>query len=203
MPKKPRSQRRSHSIRHRPAQNGFRAFDYARARGRSLTHAVTAHIGHKADRTQSVKVARFLRRYRSWLEYKRQKGVLTDDTPDYMLVVEAPGETTHFHWAVRVPVGLEDEFRHKCRMWADRSFDEIGPSGLMIERIDDTRYKSLAGYMLKGVDSNFIAHFHLGKYENEQGLVYGRRLWVSRSLCPAARKQANYDDRSRSFRSAA
>ena len=103
---------------------------------------------------------------------------------------------------MRVRPSLIPEFKAKLVRWIRKVQGEVGPYDIDIREIDDGGYKSLASYIAKGCDPDFISHFHLDRLHakhGSQGSFWGKRAGVSPALNKAARVKARYDDKRRRF----
>lgn len=120
---------------------------------------------------------------RAW-NYKCKQG-LASGPFDAIAVWENPdGGSLHVHWLVRWSPLDRDDLDNRIR----RALKKIAPK--MPDRCVNVKEaynpRTLANYMVKGIDAPFAQHFHIGHVP--QGTIDHRRITISRSLGPAARK---------------
>ena len=178
--------RRTRHIGWRQARNLRKAIHYADKRlvelGRPLNTFATINFGHTACSSEIVSAAfeklrdnHFVR----WLRYE------TSDLSYYVWVIENAGGNTHVHWVLHLPKSLRAAFEIKIAEWLARVAGTITckESAINIKPVTDLR--GLGLYLLKGMDPRYAPRF--GVRHVPQGLVYGKRCGVSKSLGPAAR----------------
>ena len=178
--------RRTHHIGSRQARNLREAIHYADKRlvelGRPLNTFATINFGHTACSSEIVSAAfeklrdnHFVR----WLRYE------TSDLSYYVWVIENAGGNTHVHWVLHLPKSLRAAFEIKIAEWLARVAGTITckESAINIKPVTDLR--GLGLYLLKGMDPRYAPRF--GVKHVPQGLVYGKRCGVSKSLGPASR----------------
>lgn len=136
-------------------------------------------------------------RFCRWLR-TRCKQLNIDVAPYYIY----SREKNHTHWQVHVPAELIEEFIDLVPRWIT-SLESKGngprkraenhkpaPEGTV--QIGPVRNSvALRKYMLKGINPRDAFRYGIKKPEC-QGVVYGRRTGVSRTLGRAARKKAGY-----------
>ena len=186
---KRRGDRRTRHIGWRQARNLREAIHYADKRlvelGRPLNTFVTINFGHTACSPAVVSAAfeklrdnHFVR----WLRYG------TSDLSHYVWVIENAGGNTHVHWVLHVPKFLRAAFEIKLAEWLARVAGTITcrESAIKIDPVPNLR--GLGLYLLKGMDPRYAPRF--GVKHIPQGLVYGKRCGVSKSLGPSARNRS-------------
>lgn len=92
----------------------------------------------------------------------------------------------HVHWLLRWPFRKCPRLHYFLRRTFQREFFAAGPSVIRIERIKFSPV--LAKYLAKGIDPPFAKHLHIA--HEPQGPIDHRRIIISRSLGPTARKRA-------------
>jgi hypothetical protein len=185
-PVKRRGCRRTHHIGWRQAQNLREAIHYADKRlidiGRPLNTFATINFGHIACAPEVVsEIFEKLRdnHFVRWLRYG------TSYLSYYVWVIENAGGHTHVHWVLHLPKSLRAAFEIKLAEWLARVAGTITcrESAVNIETV--TSLRGLGLYLLKGMDPRYAAR--CGVTSVPQGLVYGKRCGVSKSLGPASR----------------
>jgi len=178
--------RRTRHIGWRQARNLRKAIHYADKRlvelGRPLNTFVTINFGHIACPPEVVSsIFEKLRdnHFVRWLRYE------TSDLSYYFWVIENAGGNTHVHWVLHLPKSLRAAFDAKLAEWLARVAGLItcGESAIRIQTV--TKLRGLGLYLLKGMDPRYAAR--CGVRHVPQGIVYGKRCGVSKSLGPAAR----------------
>ena len=92
----------------------------------------------------------------------------------------------HVHWMLRWPYRKCARLNYFLRRTFQREFFVARPGAIRMERV---RFSpALAAYMAKGIDPPFAENFHIA--HRPQGPIGHRRIIISRSLGPAARKRA-------------
>jgi len=183
---KRRGDRRTRHIGWRQARNLREAIYYADKRlvevRRPLNTFVTINFGHTACSPAVVSAAfeklrdnHFVR----WLRYG------TSDLPYYVWVIENAGGNTHVHWVLHLPKSLRASFDTKLSEWLARVAGTITcrESAINIEPV--TNLRGLGRYLMKGMDPRYAPR--CGVRHIPQGLVYGKRCGISKSLGPASR----------------
>ena len=90
----------------------------------------------------------------------------------------------HVHWLVRWPVKHRDKFKRLLGVQYRKEFGFIHRRSINFLDIDASA--GVAKYLAKGVDPIYAKHFHVN--HKLQGRIDHRRIIVSRSLGPTARK---------------
>lgn len=112
--------------------------------------------------------------------------------PYWVYVFENQGETPHVHWAVHIPEILEKEFRSKVYKWLEKKQGYSQPTSIKIQETNAYTDKSLANYLIKGVNEISAEYFNLKDGSEDQGEVHGRRSMVSHSISFKARRRASF-----------
>lgn len=151
-------------------QNAFRAFDYAADTDRKLQLYVVLHFQETPEMCATTIFKKVRHKYRDWLVYKnRQLGRRM--TPDYMATFENPSEATpHANWVLSLPAEFHNEFERKLPQWLERAQKApVRPFDIKITKINEGTEKTLAKYVLKGVNPAYVDHFYLEKVYEENG----------------------------------
>ena len=181
-----RGSRRTHHIGWRQARNLWEAIHYADKRlvdiGRPLNTFATINFGHIACSPEIVSaIFEKLRdnHFVRWLRYGRS------ELSHYVWVIENAGGNTHVHWVLHVPKSLQAAFGRKLEEWLARVAGPITCRERAIKIQPVPNLRGLGRYLLKGMDARYAARS--GVKHVPQGLVYGKRCGVSKSLGPASR----------------
>jgi hypothetical protein len=182
----PRGVRRTQHIGWRQAQNFLEAIRYADKRlvelGRPLNTFATINFGHIACSPEVVSpLFEKLRdnHFVRWLRYE------TSESPYYVWAIENSGRYTHVHWVLHLPKSLRASFDTKLSEWLARVAGTITcrESAIKVKPVPNLR--GLGRYLLKGMDPRYAPR--CGVRHIPQGLVYGKRCGISKSLGPASR----------------
>jgi hypothetical protein len=92
----------------------------------------------------------------------------------------------HVHWAVYVPPGLQRMFKQQLRKWLSDVAGEITCDSAIHVR-DVYRSHGLGRYQMKGLLPQVARRYHVRS--EPQGVVFGKRCGVSRSLGPTERRR--------------
>jgi hypothetical protein len=186
--------RQSHCIAWRQVRNFLGAIHCADTRltalGRSLNTFVTLNFDYVDCPPEEVS-AQFEKlrdnHFVPWLRYRRSMPA------HYLWAIENQGGDTHVHWVVHVPPSLREAFGTKLPEWLGRVAGNIRcrESAINVKPVSNLR--SLARYLLKGMDSRYAPRYSV-RHE-PQGLVCGKRCGFSKSLGPAARTRSKLENR--------
>lgn len=194
--------RKTAHINRRVVQNIYRAFDYAKAGGAPLNLYAVINFWNTPELSAATAFVRVRHKFRDWLAWHSKK-VGARLSPQYVYSFECDSHV-HVNWIVRVRPSLIGEFETKLTAWVGKVQGQVRPFDINISKVDvESGYKSLANYITKGCDPDFIDHFHL--YElyakhGSQGAIWGKRAGVSPALNKTARVAAGYDDKGRRFK---
>ena len=127
-----------------------------------------------------------------WLRHQSKKaeasGRKSFGPPTYGAVLEAPGRIHHVHWLVYVPPELEPLFEKTLPRWLEKTAGTvINPVGAIDIRPIDT-IMALSRYCMKGVERHHAKRCYVVPID--QGVVWGKRVLISRSLGAKARERA-------------
>ncbi len=128
-------------------------------------------------------------RFGRWLRYKSQKSKAAGGLGYplvYGWVIEAKNEFHHAHWCVQVAPELRVEFERKLPKWVKSVAGEIRDAGRCICIKEITTIMALARYCMKGMNPNQARRRFV--QAEDQGVVYGKRVGISRSLGKTARR---------------
>lgn len=189
------SARQTTHISRRVVASIFKAFDFAAQIGMPLNRYVVINLRDTPEQGATSAFTRIRHKYRDWLDYRRKRDG-EDYVPAYVYAHENPDDSfPHANWALHVPIHLQAEFALKLPRWVAAVVGDVGPFDVYNGPITAERAKRLAKYIAKGVDPEFVRHFHLGEINDEegpQGICYGKRAGVSPSLGAAARRAAGF-----------
>jgi hypothetical protein len=153
--------------------------------GRPLNTFVTVNFDHTDCPPEHVSAAferlrdnHFVR----WLRYEEAAPAY------YVWVLENQGGDMHVHWVVHVPSSLRKAFGTRLPKWLARVAGIIRCSESAINIKPVSKLRSLTRYLLKGMDSRYAPRYSV--QHESQGLVYGKRCGVSKSLGPSARNRS-------------
>ena len=183
--------RQSHHIPRRAASRFFKAARHATAHGRAFNLFVTINFTHTACPLIKAAAARteICAKFTRWLKYQSNKSISKGQNgfgpPIYQTVLEAPNDIHHFHWMVHVPNELLELFNKTLKNWVEKVCgDIIKPDGL-IHTAPIKTPMALSRYCMKGIEP-YQAHRYYVRPIN-QGIVYGKRVTISRALGARAR----------------
>ena len=181
-------------ISRKAAENVCHAFDYAKHIGQPLNHYITINLRGRHNETAPAALFQSIRhKFRIWRVYALKKLGMPTDAPAYVYTLEAPDpDHPHANWVLHVPAALMEEFHIKLPQWAAKACGEIGPFDVEMQVVDIETDKTLAKYVIKGTDPNYVEYLHLGTVAAPQGRVVGRRVGVSPSISRTARKRAGF-----------
>lgn len=183
-------------IGRKAAENICHAFDYAKHIGQPLNHYATINLrGHQySDELTAAKAFQIIRhKFRDWRVYALRKHGASICGPAYIYTLEAPDpEHPHANWVLHVPAELASDFRNKLSLWVARACGHVGPFDIDVQVVDPTTDKTLAKYVVKGTDPNYVEYLHLGSVAAPQGQVSGRRVGVSPAISRTARKRGGF-----------
>jgi len=187
-------------INRKTTQTILHAFDYAKHIDRPLNIDVTVRLGSIETDHGHPYFDRIRHKCYDWLQRRQKQLWGYAEPPYYVFVFENPeGADLHLHWVLHVPKELQEEFRRKLLGWVRKVLKmPLALGDVYAQAVDPYEDKTLAKYILKGTDTEYINHFHLGKYaapEGElisQGPVSGRRAGASVALNRTARKDSGF-----------
>lgn len=181
--------RASQHINRHQADNFFPAIRFAETIGRPLNTFVTLNLDHTDCRPELVsKAFERLRdhHFTRWLRYQaKQSGRRHYMPAAYVWVIEHAGGDVHVHWLVHIPPQLRPLFEAKLSRWLNRVAGAVHckNSAIHVQRVTGAR--GLGKYMMKGIEPRYAAFYHVRR--SPQGIVYGKRCGISKSLGPTQR----------------
>lgn len=92
----------------------------------------------------------------------------------------------HVHWMIRWPFRKCERLDYFLRRQYQREFYNAKPGSVRLGRVRHS--PAAAAYIVKGIDPPFAKHYLID--HSPQGPINHRRIIISRSLGPAARKRA-------------
>jgi hypothetical protein len=125
---------------------------------------------------------------RAW-KYQRQQKLLPIGHLDDVGAHENPNGIRHVHWMVHVPPSVRPWFEMMVEKILKR-LTNLSDLGTALQIKDVIAPGTLAKYILKGVKPELAGYFHMEAVD--QGVVYGRRTFVSRSIGAKARQAASW-----------
>jgi len=154
------------------------------------------------QQASSTAFKKILHKYSAWLAYKRKKGVI-QCPPIYTFSHENPRNNPHVNWCLHIPDAIIDEFNVKLPRWIASVQGQLVGDGISNEsgdtlnnqKLKSDGYNTVAKYIIKGIDPDFINHFGLRALHDRkgpQGIIYGQRAGFSRSLGPTAMKRGHF-----------
>lgn len=93
----------------------------------------------------------------------------------------------HVHWMIRWPFRKCERLDYFLRRQYQREFFNAKPGSVRLGRVRHS--PTAAAYIVKGIDPPFAKNYHLD--HRPQGPIHHRRIIISRSLGPTARKRAS------------
>jgi hypothetical protein len=172
----------------------FHAVRFANDNGRPLNLLIT--IDFTSLGISELEAGAFFRniwaRVGRWWAYQRKKGRSFGPFDCYAVHEHPEQGPRHVHWFVRAPFGGRAELERVVRARLEKVTGLVC-LGRAIHFLDVERPGGVAKYMLKGVHPSYASHFHMKA--SDQGLIYGRRLTISRSIGAAARARAGWSRR--------
>ncbi len=185
---------KSHHIRSRAASRFFKATKHSEEQATPLNRLVTLNLSHTTcpEQAASAAVASLIAKFGRWLRHQSKKieaaGRVDFGPPAYSAVLEAPGGINHAHWLVYVPPELENLFIKTLPKWLEKTAGTIvTPVGAIDVTPIDT-IMALSRYCMKGVEKHHAKRCFVRPVD--QGVVWGKRVLISRSLGATARARA-------------
>lgn len=169
----------------------FHAVRFANDNGRPLNLMVTidfSSLGLDVDDASAFFKETWSRVSR-WWAYQRQKGRAFGSFDAYAVHEHPENGPRHVHWVMRAPTGTRDEIERVIRARIEK-MTGLACLGRAVHFLDVEKPGGVAKYTLKGVHPAYARHFHM--VSQDQGLIIGRRLTVSRSIGYAARQRAGW-----------
>lgn len=183
-------------IGRKAAENVCHAFDYAKHIGQPLNHYITINLrsSRAGNPKAPAEIFQAIRhKFRVWRMYALRKRGSNMMPPAYIYTLEAPSQDhPHANWVLHVPKALVEEFHAKLPQWVAKTCGEVGPFDVEVQVVDPETDKTLAKYVVKGTDPEYVEYLHLDAVAAPQGRVWGRRVGVSPALSRAARKKADF-----------
>jgi hypothetical protein len=196
--------RKSHHIRPRAASRVFKAAKYSENSDRPLNWMVTLNFTHTVcpNKRASQATGEITAKFGRWLRYQSAKAIKTGGesygAPVYLTVLENPNDIHHVHWLVHVPTSVLSLFEKSVAKWLSKAAGEITmPNGAIDITPVDT-VMALSRYLMKGVEKHHAKRCFVRP--EDQGIILGKRVAISRSLGFAARQKNTASTTSRAFR---
>lgn len=181
------------SVSRHVATNICHAFDFAKHIRRPLNLYVVINFDmENSSKLPSERFQEIRHKYRDWQNRALKKRYGQAIKPIYAYSFECPVTQAHVNWALHVPEPLQDEFLRKLPVWLTKIQGAARPFDIAVETVDPHTDKSLAKYIIKGIDKHYIEYFHLEEYAEPQGRIYGRRASTSPAIGRKARKIAGF-----------
>jgi hypothetical protein len=180
-------------LNRRPAENICHAFDFALYQGTPLNRYVVINFPAPDCDTATWMFAAIRDKFRNWYNRRTKQLYKAPLLPKYVYTLENPsGSRAHANWVVYVPESLLAEFDRKLSSWSRKVLRREPGFDLKNKSVDQNTYKTLAKYVLKGLDPLYVDYLHLKNFAEPQGRIYGRRACASASLSRASRKAAGF-----------
>jgi hypothetical protein len=181
--------RESQFIDHRQSLNIQRAVSHAEKVGHPLNTAVTLNVGHmECDLEEISAMFEKLRdnHFTKWLRDIAKRHRKPEWTPAYYVwAIEGTRGHPNIHWLVHVPNEIKSVFPQKLEKWLTRLAGPLSIGQKPIFMRDAYDPMGWALYLLKGTQPAYGPKYRIKT--SPQGLVYGKRAGVSKSLGPTAR----------------
>lgn len=175
-----------------PAENICHAFDFAKYLGRPLNKYLTINFDPASGLYGGTVFQKIRHKFRDWYNRRCKQIYGAALPPMYVYSLENPNGQVHANWVVHVPPELQNEFDKKCQRWVSKAQGNIRYYDVHSVQVDPYSDKSLAKYLIKGIDGRYIGYMHVGEYASNQGRIWGRRAGTSPSISRAARKEAGF-----------
>jgi hypothetical protein len=186
--------RRSTHINRKTTQSIYRACDFAEAQGSSLNVYMVINLFETDAASATTLFERIRRSLRSSLNYYRKQTGDHRAVPTYLYTFENPNETSpHVNWLLHLPEEIRPQFIRKVIKAIEKAQGRLGRFDVKVEYITPGTVKTLAKYVVKGTDPDYIDHFHLQKVYAPQGTFYGKRAGISPNLGTTARQAARFN----------
>ena len=179
-------------IGRRAVTNILHGFDFAQNTGNPINVYVVLHLREQLGATVTTQFTKIRRKYRNWNNYYHKKVGGFPLPPIYAYIFEAPTDASHVNWPLHIPEHMIDEFEAKLPKWVEKVTGDFQKFDIKVQRITAGSEKRVANYCSKGVDPQFVKHFHLEQIAKPQGRIYGRRVAVSPAISKAARDNVGF-----------
>ena len=186
---------KSHFIRKKAAQNVFNAVDFALHLKTPLNLYILINLVGAPQYNHKMVLDDIMQKYRRWNSYRNRVFRDRDLPPLWVYTLENNhGNNPHVNWLVHVPDSCIEDFKKKIHLWCKRVLGNYSENDIHITTVNMDAYKQPVNYILKGIDSYYVARFHLEKfYKGSQGVVFGCRARPSNALNVSARKEAGFN----------
>jgi len=179
-------------LHHKPAQSAFHARRFAEESGMGLNLLVT--INWKLLGVSSYRSTQEFNRLRAkvaraW-KYELSKEVASPAPMVFLVYHENPNDTPNTHWLVSLPEKKLDWVEVKIQAVVGKLYGTGVPENAVHFQRDIYAVGQLQKYLSKGMSPATSAKYHVNSVD--QGIVYGRRISMSRSIGLTSRKKANW-----------
>jgi hypothetical protein len=179
-------------LNRRTAKNICHAFDFAAYLGYPLNNYIVMNL-HGLDAEYAASLFERVRhKFRDWFNRRTKQLYGKALPPMYVYTLEKPGQQAHANWVVHIPTELKREFDKKKQRWVERVQGKRGHHDIYASDVDPHTAKSLAKYIIKGIDAVYVDYLHLSTYAAPQGRIWGRRAGTSPSLSRGARNAGGF-----------
>lgn len=120
---------------------------------------------------------------RAW-NYRKKQGKVQGSFDAIAVWERPPNGPIHVHWLLRWAPLDRDDLDKRIRRALKKLAPAMPSRCLMVQPAKST--SKFAKYMAKGIDAPYAAHFYLN--HSPQGPIHHRRIIISHSLGPTARK---------------
>lgn len=184
----------SDHINRKTAETILKAFDFAKYIGRPLNQYAVIRLPDISLEDAELVFRKVRHKCRVWLQRKQILTNIQVDSPLYVYSFENPEDGgLHVNWVVHVPEGLQREFRIKLLDWLKKAQGRaVDGQAIHVQDVNPFEDKTLAKYILKGIDPAYIEYLHLQRVAEPQGPVAGRRAGASVAINRAARNKAGF-----------
>jgi|TARA_R110002020_G_C16309517_1_gene773710 hypothetical protein len=184
----------SDHINRKTAETILKAFDFAKYIGKPLNQYAVLRLPDVTLEEAEMSFRKVRHKCRVWLQRRQTQADMPIDRPLYVYSFENPENGgLHVNWVVHIPEGLQKEFRAKLFTWVKKAQGRaIEESDIHVQDVNPFEDKTLAKYILKGVDPAYIEYLHLQRVAKPQGPIAGRRAGASVAINKAARDRVNF-----------
>lgn len=187
----------SQYINRKTVQKIFNAWDFAEFQGRPINHFCVINLQDEVSQSSNTCFTKIRRKYGAWL---RRCSINEGQKyqPTYVYTFENPNSNIHVNWCLHIPDNLENSFQSGLKRWVEKSQGPLNDTTICITKIryGVDSYKSVANYITKGVDPDYITHFHLQDYQSDkgaQGTVWGKRAGFSQAIGVTAQRKVEFN----------
>jgi len=179
-------------LHHKPAQNAFRARRYAEDGGMNFNLLVTINwklLSISSFRSTQEFNSLRAKVARAW-KYKLSKDLSSPEPMVFIVYHENPNGVPNTHWLMSLPDNSVEWVEEKVRAISTKLYGRhLHENAFHFER-NIYAVGQLQKYLSKGMSPATSAKYHVKPVD--QGIVYGRRVSMSRSIGRSSRKKTNW-----------